>query len=340
MTQHQHRYVTIEGAIGVGKTTLARLLKEPLAAELLLEVFEENPFLSDFYADRQRYAFQTQIFFLLSRYRQQHSVIRQTLRQHNLISDYVFDKDRLFAELNLKGDEWCTYERVHAILSEHIPAPDLVVFLRADTDVLMQRIRLRDRAYERTMSRDYIDELRIAYERFFAQYTGAPVLTIDTNDLNIVQDPHATDQVVASVRQALEQPFIQERLPELDSSVPYRLPNRLSPGPRLSDVQIWQERLDGDTAPAADVNFHYLSLAQDVGMLGAELKAVWATQEALYEQVGNQLEARSRALEEHGDHLRAELTDCLCSLVRLANLAGIDLERAFVERTATGHRQR
>jgi len=151
-------YIAIEGVIGVGKTTLARLIKEKLQAQLLLEVFEENPFLSDFYSDRARYAFQTQIFFLLSRYHQQNRVIHKTLEQQSLVSDYSFAKDRLFAHLNLAGDELDMYERVHTILARNIPLPDLVIFLGADTDVLMQRIANRDRLYERNMSRQYIDQ--------------------------------------------------------------------------------------------------------------------------------------------------------------------------------------
>jgi deoxyguanosine kinase len=143
-----HPYIVVEGAIGVGKTTLARILGEVLPAEVLLEVFEENPFLSDFYADRQRYAFQTQLFFLLSRYRQQDKIVASTLPRSILVSDYLFAKDWLFAHLNLAGDELAMYERVHAILGEQIPAPGLVVYLRASIDVLMDRIRYRGRSYE------------------------------------------------------------------------------------------------------------------------------------------------------------------------------------------------
>lgn len=198
-----HPYIAIEGAIGVGKTTLARFLGESLSAELLLEVFEENPFLSDFYADRARYAFQTQIFFLLSRYRQQHRVIANTTNRCPLVSDYLFAKDWLFAHLNLVGDELAMYERVHAIIATKIPTPDLVVYLRADTDVLMERIALRDRAYERAMERAYIAALGNAYDDFFAQYTQAPTLTIDSNDLDFVRRPADLRAILDRIRAKL-----------------------------------------------------------------------------------------------------------------------------------------
>jgi deoxyguanosine kinase len=183
-------YIAIEGVIGVGKTTLARLLQPAFEAELLLEVFEENPFLSAFYSDRQRYAFQTQIFFLLSRYRQQNNTVPQILgRGSRLISDYTFAKDALFAGINLAGDELDMYHRVHEALGEKIPKPDLIVYLRAQTEVLMQRIAFRDRSYERQMERDYIDELNRAYDHFFrGTVEETPVLTIDTSELNIVQN--------------------------------------------------------------------------------------------------------------------------------------------------------
>lgn len=208
-------YVAIEGVIGVGKTTLARLLQPAFDAEILLEVFEENPFLSDFYADRARYAFQTQIFFLLSRYHQQRRGVPQILEAgRNLLSDYTFAKDALFARINLQGDELEMYYRVHEALAEKIPLPDLLVYLRADTDVLMQRIALRDRPYERNMERAYIDELNRAYDEFFAApYNHTPVLTIDTNHINIVQNPEHLKQVENKIREALGITPFQPSLP-------------------------------------------------------------------------------------------------------------------------------
>lgn len=208
-------YIAIEGVIGVGKTTLARLLQSAFDAEILLEVFEENPFLSDFYGDRARYAFQTQIFFLLSRYHQQRRGVTEVVDTgKNLLSDYTFAKDALFARINLAGDELDMYHRVHEALAEKIPLPDLLVYLRADTDVLMQRIALRDRTYERNMERAYIDELNRAYDEFFiTPYDHTPVLTIDTNNINIVQNPEHLKQVENKIRETLGITPFQPSLP-------------------------------------------------------------------------------------------------------------------------------
>ena len=208
-------YVAIEGVIGVGKTTLARLLRPMLEAEILLEIFEENPFLSDFYSDRARYAFQTQIFFLLSRYHQQRGSVPEMLAAgKSVIADYTFAKDALFARINLKGDELTVYHRVHEALGEKTPRPDLIVYLRADTDVLMQRIALRDRSYERNMEREYIDVLNRAYEDFYSEpRPDSPVLGIDTNTLNIVQNPEDLKAVENRIRERLELSPFQPSLP-------------------------------------------------------------------------------------------------------------------------------
>jgi deoxyguanosine kinase len=201
-------YIAIEGVIGVGKTTLARLLQPAFDSELLLEIFEENPFLSDFYSDRERYAFQTQIFFLLSRYHQQHRSVPEILSQgKSLLSDYTFAKDSLFAGINLHGDELEMYYRVHEALAEKIPMPDLLVYLRADIDVLMQRIAMRDRPYERLMERAYIEELRKAYDDFFSKpYDGTPILIIDTNPLDFVRQPEHLALIEKRIRETLHLP--------------------------------------------------------------------------------------------------------------------------------------
>ena len=208
-------YIAIEGVIGVGKTTLARLLQPAFEADLLLEVFEENPFLSDFYSDRERFAFQTQIFFLLSRYHQQRRGVKTILEAgQSLLSDYTFAKDSLFARINLKGDELEMYKRVHQALAEKISMPDLLVYLSADTDVLMQRIALRDRSYERNIERSYIEELNRAYEEFFSKpYDDTPVLTIDSNPLDFVRFPEHLNLIENRIRKALNLSPYQAELP-------------------------------------------------------------------------------------------------------------------------------
>ncbi|HCC79269.1 MAG: hypothetical protein A2X25_15580 [Chloroflexi bacterium GWB2_49_20] len=213
-------YIAIEGVIGVGKTTLARLLAPGFQSDLLLEVFEENPFLSDFYGDRQRYAFQTQIFFLLSRYHQQRRSVPGLLEQgKSLISDYTFAKDSLFARINLLGDELDMYNRVHEALAEKILLPDLLVYLRADTSVLMQRIALRDRSYERNMDGDYIHQLNQAYEEFFSKpYDGTPFLVIDSNPLDFVRQPEHLKWIENRIRETLKLAPFQSELPLCDQN--------------------------------------------------------------------------------------------------------------------------
>ena len=209
-------YFAIEGVIGVGKTTLARLLQPAFQANILLEVFEENPFLSSFYADRERYAFQTQMFFLLSRYHQQHQGIpNATQGGVNLISDYTFEKDSLFARINLTGDELEMYYRVHEALAEKIITPDLIVYLRANTDLLMARITQRDRSYERNMERDYIAQLNHGYDDFFLhkQQHTPPVLVIESDALDFVRYPDDLRWIENRIRQTLEITPFQPELP-------------------------------------------------------------------------------------------------------------------------------
>ena len=208
-------YFAIEGVIGVGKTTLARLLQAPFQAELVLEVFEENPFLSSFYSDRARYAFQTQIFFLLSRYHQQRRNISDRLGEVNaLISDYTFEKDALFARINIFGDELDMYYKVQEALAEKITPPDLVVYLRASTDTLMKRIAFRDRPYERQMERDYIDLLNRTYDDFYMHSQPATkVLVIETDNLNFVDRPQDLDYIQERIRAELQLAPYQPQLP-------------------------------------------------------------------------------------------------------------------------------
>ncbi len=328
-----NEYIAIEGVIGVGKTTLARMLAPALNAELLLEVFEENPFLSSFYADRQRYAFQTQIFFLISRYHQQYRVIPQTLEHSRLVSDYMFDKDRLFAQLNLANDELAVYERVQSILGAQIQTPDLVVFLRADTDVLMQRIAYRDRSYERNMSSDYIDALRQTYENFFQHYTQAPVLAIDTNDLDFVRSEDDREHIIGMIRAALEQGAIQQTLPNLhQADAPSGVRILHSNRRRLPDFQRFHRALDQEKRFASDLALNFAGMVEEVGEVGRELKLMWRQVERTAPLLGNRQEALERALAERRPMLASELADVLAYVLKLANYTDINLEQAYIDK--------
>jgi deoxyguanosine kinase len=208
-------YFAIEGVIGVGKTTLARMLQPSFDAELVLEVFEENPFLGNFYADRARYAFQTQIFFLLSRYHQQRRNVIERLDQGQaVISDYTFEKDALFARINLKGDELEMYYSVQEALAEKITPPNMVVYLRACTDTLMRRIAQRDRSYERTIDREYIASLNKAYDDYYLGTTHpSHVLVIQTDDIDFVKSDMDLEIIRARIVEALKEAPFQPQLP-------------------------------------------------------------------------------------------------------------------------------
>jgi len=183
------RYIVVDGVIGVGKTSLAKLLAARMNGRLNLEVVEDNPFLSKFYADRTAYAFQTQLFFLLSRYRQQQQLFQHDLFSSILISDYLFAKDRIFANLNLGDDELALYDQIATILEQRILKPDLVIYLQARNEVLMERIHWRGRSFERDMDSDYIDALNQAYNYFFHHYQDSPLLVVNTDELDFVNVP-------------------------------------------------------------------------------------------------------------------------------------------------------
>ncbi len=331
----RHPYIAIEGVIGVGKTTLARLLHPTLGGELVLEVFEENPFLSDFYGDRARYAFQTQIFFLLSRYRQQTATVPSALLRGPVIADYTFAKDRLFALLNLTGDELDVYERVYSALGEKVREPDLLVYLRASLDVLMGRIALRDRPYERNMDRSYIDQLRAAYDDFIAQYSG-PLLVIETDDLNFVQNPDDLAKVTEQVKSSLRYGTYQARLPGVEgveSREPTEVLQELAQGSRrLLSLQHFHVALDAEKGFNPDLYFNFIALNEEIGELARRLKVMWL-QQCRLEQSGQAPQAaREQALAEHRHEIEEELADCLAYLLKLSNYAGIDLEQAYLQK--------
>jgi len=189
MLNLNNKLIVVEGAIGVGKTSLVLQLSDQFNAKCNLEVVEENPFLVKFYSDIERYAFQTQIFFLLSRYRQQIELAQMDLFHQLIFSDYLFAKDRIFAHLNLSGSELSMYEKLYNIMSKNIPKPDLIVYLQASTELLMKRIALRDRPFERKMSYEYMMRLNSTYEDFFSSqdnYKGIKLIKINTNHLDFV----------------------------------------------------------------------------------------------------------------------------------------------------------
>ncbi|NOT34500.1 MAG: deoxynucleoside kinase [Candidatus Eisenbacteria bacterium] len=185
----ENRYIVIEGVIGVGKTSLSKLLSEHLEAQLVLEEVEENPFLKDFYRDREHYAFQTQMHFLFSRYQQQRGLRQTDLFSDRLVSDYLFQKDRIFASLNLSERELALYERLVGWLELDVVKPDVVVYLQSNTEVLMERIARRGRSFERDMERAYIQSLSDAYNHYFFHYTDAPLLVVNTSTIDFVNRP-------------------------------------------------------------------------------------------------------------------------------------------------------
>lgn len=318
-----HDYIAIEGVIGVGKTTLARLLQPRYEAGLLLEVVEENPFLPRFYQDRERFAFQTQIFFLLSRYHQQYQAVPAALRNGPLVSDYTFAKDELFAWLNLRDDELAMYGRVHAALGEKIPRPDLIVYLRADHDVLMRRIALRDRPYERDMDPDYIREVASAYDAWLSRLADINVLTIDTNDLDYLSRPEDLDRVMGLIDDALA------RSADAAVTLPAAQLQTLQQG-RVAAFQQFHRQFDPSHGTSNALFLNYMLLVEEVGELTAELLKIWAAGHD--ESAGDEPGAREAALERYRPALRQELADLLAHILRLANDTGIDLEQAFVEK--------
>ncbi|MEK6540346.1 MAG: deoxynucleoside kinase, partial [Deltaproteobacteria bacterium] len=175
------RYIALEGPIGVGKTSLTELLAREFQGRTLLEEVDSNPFLPNFYKDRKKYAFQTQLFFLLSRYRQQKELSQQELFNSAVVADYLFAKDKIFAYQNLDENELALYEQVYRLLDARVPKPDLVIYLQASTDVLIERIKKRNKDYEANIEEDYIEKLVDAYNRYFFYYTDTPLLVVNTS---------------------------------------------------------------------------------------------------------------------------------------------------------------
>ena len=197
-------FIAIEGVIGAGKTTLANLLSQKHGARLVLEQFEENPFLPKFYEDRERYAFQTQLAFLASRFKQQQKMTNRDLFDGFLISDYIFEKDRIFARLNLDDDEMGLYDNIFGIMAGISAKPDLVIYLQSSVDRLMQNIERRGRDYERHITEDYLRDLSDAYNQFFYHYNKAPLMIINATEIDFVNNP---DHLSYLEEQIFQQPI-------------------------------------------------------------------------------------------------------------------------------------
>ena len=199
-TTHQPRYIAIEGPIGVGKSSLAKSLASAFDARLVREGGGENPFLDRFYEEPRKFAFQTQLFFLLSRYRQQRELAQGNLFEQGVVTDYTLAKDRIFAMVNLDEDEFPLYESIYKLLAKTIPPPDLVIYLQARPEVLLNRVRKRGIGYERNISLDYLKTLSNAYSEYFFHYNETPLLVVNTSEIDFVERPRDLDHLVREVK--------------------------------------------------------------------------------------------------------------------------------------------
>lgn len=327
----QDFHIAIEGVIGVGKTSLARYLQQEFNANVLFEVFEENPFLANFYQDRARYAFQTQVFFLLSRYDQQRRISQANFP---LISDYIFAKDRIFARQNLVNDELTTYERVYEALAKNISQPSLVVYLRAETPTLMAQIARRDRPYERNMENDYINGLRLAYDQFFAEYEATPLLTIDTSELDFVENEQDRAYIIDLIRGALGVGPQQASLPGLNQVPLLETPeDEISESDtasstyilnetqrRLGDFQNFHREFDRLKGFNTDLFLNFALLQEEIGELANALVR-WS-----------RIEPAKQTTDDPKHNLQNEFADVLAYIFKLANYTGVDLETAYLSK--------
>jgi len=196
---NQHYYFAVEGVIGVGKTSLAKLLHERLRGRLILEESEKNPYLEDFYKDPDSFNFQVQLYFLLNRYRQLINIPQRDFFHDYLIVDYIFQKDRIFANLNLDDRDLRLYKRVVKLLEKELTKPDLVIYLQSDTNSLMSNIKKRKNSFEKHISRDYIQKLNEAYNQFFFKYSESPLLIINTQEIDFVNNKDDLDDLIERI---------------------------------------------------------------------------------------------------------------------------------------------
>jgi len=199
MPINQYKYIAVEGVIGAGKTTLAEMLAKTLGTSLMLEEFEQNPFLEEFYNEPERYAFQTQIFFLLSRFRQQQELLQPDLFRQRIVTDYIFEKDRVFATLNLSEKEMKLYDGIARLMEKQVVRPDLVIYLQSSTAHLMENIQKRGRVYEKNMRAEYIDALNELYNQFFFHYNRAPLLIIRTDQLDFQHEAKDYQDILVEI---------------------------------------------------------------------------------------------------------------------------------------------
>ena len=195
-----HNHIVIEGPLGVGKTSLALMLAEKVNGQILLEDVEENPFLVNFYKDPKKYGFQTQIFFLLRRYQQALEITQIGLFKRTIVADYLFDKDRIFARANLDDNEFWLYEQLFQLLKKRVAGPDLVIFLQARTEVLMERIKGRDRKYEKNINFKYLEAINQSFNDFFFHYSDSPLLVVDASKIDFVNIPEDFEDLVAHIK--------------------------------------------------------------------------------------------------------------------------------------------
>jgi deoxyadenosine/deoxycytidine kinase len=199
ISKNEMHYIAIEGVIGAGKTSLAKRIGERLNAKFIFEQFDNNPFLEKFYVDRKRFAFQTQMFFLINRFKQQQELHQEDLFAENLVCDYIFEKDRIFAYMNLSKDELNLYESIYPLLARSLRKPDLVIFLQSNTDRLVHNIKKRNRKVERAITRNYLEELSEAYNHYFFRYNSTPLLIVNSSDIDFVSSDNDFDELFKQI---------------------------------------------------------------------------------------------------------------------------------------------